>query len=701
MISSTTRIAGPYAGTGSQTVFSFSFKVFQASDVLVVLTDASGNNTTLALTSNYSVSLNANQNTSPGGTITTVATYASGTTITISSQVAALQSTDLTNAGNFYPAAVNNALDYLTILVQQLASKVGNALQLPINVTGASTTLATPVANEVIGWDQTGTKLINIDPTSWAGTLSSEYTYSQLFSGTGSQTVFTLSSAPGSSANTDIYIAGVHQRPTTDYNVSNNLVTFVAAPASGANNIQVKWNTVMGLTSVAAQAAAAAASATAASGSATAAAGSATTASTQASNAGTSATAAAGSATAAATSATNAGTSATAAAGSATTAAGSATTATTQATTATTQATNAATSATAAAGYLAPVTSTSTTSVTIGTGNQSFTTQTGKSWVAGMPLKIVSAANPTINFMTATVVSYNSGTGALVASVTAVGGSGAYADWQMSIAGGSGGGASLTTKMLRFRYLASSGTYTPGSDVSAFYAQVYGAVGGVTSSLFGCVGGPGYSEKYYPAPAGPYSFTIGAGGVAPSAGGSTTFDTMTVTGSGGVSSTTGGAGGVGSGGGFNATGGTGGNYFNGGHAGAGGAGSRAGNGGNGANGVSSVLYGGAGGTGGNNGVAGIPGAAGTLSGSALAMPWAGTVTEAFYPASSTQGSPGVPLLDNSLAAVYSQYIPLYYAASQGYYTNYALPYSYNTSSAASHPSNTGAQAIIIIVEVLK
>ena len=49
MISSTTRIAGPYSGTGIQTVFTFAFKVFQTSDVLVVLTDPYGNNTTQTL----------------------------------------------------------------------------------------------------------------------------------------------------------------------------------------------------------------------------------------------------------------------------------------------------------------------------------------------------------------------------------------------------------------------------------------------------------------------------------------------------------------------------------------------------------------------------------------------------------------------------------------------------------------------------
>lgn len=132
-ISSTTRIAGPYLGTGLQSAFSFSFKVFQASDVLVTLTDTSGNITTQTLTSQYSVTLNANQNTTPGGTVTMVTPPPSGYSLAIGSQVAALQPADLTNAGNFYPQVVNDALDRLTILLQQFSA--GRSISVP-EITG-------------------------------------------------------------------------------------------------------------------------------------------------------------------------------------------------------------------------------------------------------------------------------------------------------------------------------------------------------------------------------------------------------------------------------------------------------------------------------------------------------------------------------------------------------------------------------------
>ena len=100
-ISSTIRTAGPYAGTGVQQVFPFSFKVFVATDLLVLLT-VSGSSVIQALTTQYTVSLNADQNATPGGTVTMLAAPATGATLNLSSQVPELQPTDLANVGSFY-----------------------------------------------------------------------------------------------------------------------------------------------------------------------------------------------------------------------------------------------------------------------------------------------------------------------------------------------------------------------------------------------------------------------------------------------------------------------------------------------------------------------------------------------------------------------------------------------------------------------
>ena len=58
------------------------------------------------------------------------------------------------------------------------------------------------------------------------------------FSGTGSQTAFTLTKKPVSAANTLVHIAGVYQKKST-YTVEGTALTFSAAPAAGTNNIEV------------------------------------------------------------------------------------------------------------------------------------------------------------------------------------------------------------------------------------------------------------------------------------------------------------------------------------------------------------------------------------------------------------------------------------------------------------------------------
>ena len=63
---------------------------------------------------------------------------------------------------------------------------------------------------------------------------------SELFSGTGSQTVYTMAYNPASTASVIIAISGVVQDPST-YTVSTNTLTFSTAPPSGTNNISVRY----------------------------------------------------------------------------------------------------------------------------------------------------------------------------------------------------------------------------------------------------------------------------------------------------------------------------------------------------------------------------------------------------------------------------------------------------------------------------
>lgn len=189
-ISTEIRRAGPYAGNGSTTAFAFAFKVFSTSQVRVTrAVIATGVETTLALTTNYTVTLNSNQDTNPGGTVTLLVAPTAAQSVTITSDVANLQPTALANLGGFYPDVINDSLDRATIQIQQLDERLDRALVIPVSSTGVNTQLPTPQSSSLIGWDAGGTGLQNYNATS-VSLLT--YQYVHRVNATAGQTVFTL-----------------------------------------------------------------------------------------------------------------------------------------------------------------------------------------------------------------------------------------------------------------------------------------------------------------------------------------------------------------------------------------------------------------------------------------------------------------------------------------------------------------------------
>lgn len=119
-------------------------------------------------------------------------------------------------------------------------------------------------------------------------------------------------------------------------------------------------------------------------------------------------------------------------AGNASTSAG---TATTQAGIATTQASNAAASAASAAAIAGAFVGTSATSWTPAIESKAFATQTGEQYTAGIFVTVVSAAAPSA-YGFGQVSGYSGST--LTVDVQFAGGSGAHADWNISLAGARG-----------------------------------------------------------------------------------------------------------------------------------------------------------------------------------------------------------------------------------------------------------------------
>lgn len=177
-ISSNSRKAGPFVGNGTAATFPFTFKVFQASDLEVVkLTVATNVETILVLNTDFTASVNEDQNSSPGGTITLSAgALATGYNLVITSDIENLQPTDLTNQGGFYPEVITDALDRATIQIQQLQEAVDRSAKLPITSSADSDALVADivrladsadnidiVANNIANVNEVGDDIANVN----------------------------------------------------------------------------------------------------------------------------------------------------------------------------------------------------------------------------------------------------------------------------------------------------------------------------------------------------------------------------------------------------------------------------------------------------------------------------------------------------------------------------------------------------------
>ena len=171
---STERKAGPLLGTGAQTTWPFTFKVFAATDIAVTIADSLGVETALVYGVDFNVTLNANQETSPGGTVTYPISGAAlpvGKRLVIFGNLPYDQPLDLPSGGNFSPLALENQLDRLTMQIQQLREQVGRAVQVSVT-TSANVGLPPPTASNLIGWNENGDNLENYPLSELATSLA-------------------------------------------------------------------------------------------------------------------------------------------------------------------------------------------------------------------------------------------------------------------------------------------------------------------------------------------------------------------------------------------------------------------------------------------------------------------------------------------------------------------------------------------------
>jgi len=126
-----------YTCNGVLTDFDFTFKIFSEDDLVVIVTDSDGDETALALTTDFTVE-GVNGDFVNGGTVSTVKdidgtmtayAWSSDYEITIMLKIDLEQETDLIYAGSYSSRSVEKMSDRLTKICQQLAETIGRALK--------------------------------------------------------------------------------------------------------------------------------------------------------------------------------------------------------------------------------------------------------------------------------------------------------------------------------------------------------------------------------------------------------------------------------------------------------------------------------------------------------------------------------------------------------------------------------------------
>lgn len=131
MIDYVKRLAGPFTAEGA-TNLPFGFKIFDPTDVFVAAsTDPNVSSMALVYGKDYSVTMNADQDAVPGGTVVLNSPISSGQVVVIGSAVAYTQNTQLTNFSRFPPEIINESLDRIVVQIQQLVELTGRTISLP------------------------------------------------------------------------------------------------------------------------------------------------------------------------------------------------------------------------------------------------------------------------------------------------------------------------------------------------------------------------------------------------------------------------------------------------------------------------------------------------------------------------------------------------------------------------------------------
>lgn len=165
MTISTTSIKAVATGNGATTVWPFGFLIPNQASLVVTLIDVASGNPTVVSPVNYSVS---GLNNPAGGSVTyplSGSPLTSATQIVIQRQVSNTQGTTFANQSATYPADIEAALDYVTMIAQQNADAISRSIVFSI---GDTVPVQLPPAasrgNKYIAFDSFGNPIASPGP---------------------------------------------------------------------------------------------------------------------------------------------------------------------------------------------------------------------------------------------------------------------------------------------------------------------------------------------------------------------------------------------------------------------------------------------------------------------------------------------------------------------------------------------------------
>jgi len=246
-----------YFGNGSTTAFSSTFEVISADNLKVeLLLEGASASVVQTSPTDYTATVAGDNKV----TATFVTAPPAGSVITLSLDVEPTQEADFTNNDEFDAEVLEDALDKLTLLIQQTKSTGTLQVSLPASAVNVDQTLPSVISGRALKWNAAGTAITNttVDPDVTATTvaanasrLSTVEAQVQLISGAALVPPVQIELVEGQASYSlgptwpvdqldektyDVAIDGIVRYPTVDYTVeviANEMnVTLTSAPAA-------------------------------------------------------------------------------------------------------------------------------------------------------------------------------------------------------------------------------------------------------------------------------------------------------------------------------------------------------------------------------------------------------------------------------------------------------------------------------------